>query len=196
MTQEILRDSTKAYVNGAHRRKSDTEKGQLLRDQGLTENNGRQDTDIILDDGYVGEDQGVQGQQVSESLVTGKGLLADKATSLGGNIEGEGQGYKGISVESSAIGCGVSSKVVEGLERNHVSGVSSFGSFRDVGVDDIQNAVVGPGKGLYKVAVALNSLILMREEAEAGSDSFSGQIPVGRAELEVGTVQINGRWKR
>ncbi|TXG60697.1 hypothetical protein EZV62_015270 [Acer yangbiense] len=36
----------------------------------------------------------------------------------------------------------------------------------------------------------------MREEAELGSESFSGQIPVGRADVEIGAVQIKGRWKK
>ncbi|TXG63514.1 hypothetical protein EZV62_010508 [Acer yangbiense] len=173
-----------SYMNtGSHnknkfgdlRRESETKEGQFLWDQGSSGKTDRNDTDMILEDEEVGKNQGNQVQQVLDSLLTGRGYLADGVADLGGNIEDEGQGNKGNVAESSSTGCGGSSKdVFEGLEKNSVSGGSTSTSIRNDRFEGNQITNVGPEKGLYKVAVALNSPKNLSEEAKVGSESFSG----------------------
>ena len=116
---------------------------------------------------------------------------------LGGIIADDRQGNKGNSVEASSKVCSVSVKdVQEGLKKNIGSGgFISTGKRSDrVGVE--QNANVGSKDSLHKVAVGLNSPKDMGDAAELGFKSFSGQIPIGKADVEIGVVQNKGRWKR
>ncbi|KAK0580721.1 hypothetical protein LWI29_005503 [Acer saccharum] len=114
-------------------------------------------------------------------------MLLDVET-LGGNLCGQVQRLPKSPVTTKVA--------LEGLAEIVGLGDSSAVGVRGDGFAGIQSGFVGSGEGLYKVVVGLSSSTRLREEVAVGVDSLSGQIPVGRAEVEVGEVQIKGRWKR
>ncbi|KAK1560214.1 hypothetical protein Q3G72_023637 [Acer saccharum] len=179
------------------RRERVTGLGRAVRDQGLSEQAGGKDTDMLLDVETLGGNLCGQVQRLPKSPVTTKVFLVDEDSGLGGNIGDGSQGNKGLSAQTSVTGGGISTQVaLEGLAEIVGLGDSSAVGVRGDGFVGIQSGFVGSGEGLYKVAVGLSSSTGLWEEVAAGVDSLSGQIPVGRAEVEVGEVQIKGRWKR
>ncbi|KAK0592246.1 hypothetical protein LWI29_015722 [Acer saccharum] len=193
----VVHRSSDFNKSGVPRWGTEPEKGQRMRDQEQSEKAGGTDTDMLLNVGAAGDSQGVQVQRNSETLVNDGVFLAAKATGLGGFIDDRGEGNKEFTFESSAAGDGVSSQgAFDGLDQNIGAGLYSAAGTRMDGLEGIPTGFVGDGGGLYKVAVGVTSTTNSREGFGVDSDSFSGQIPVGRAMVEVGAVQVKGRWKR